>query len=191
MPIHFGGALVHDILVGEIGGLPNGSTVFAGTNGPGACWLCGASDRWSTQVRLTGAPAPAMVAPWLGSSPLEFRAILNEMNNQTTQLRVLDAHECLCQSQSVRGGEKFVDVRRDAWSSLSSSWGAFEKERNRHLKDLGNVLQPAGADPILFFPFSYFCTCWNVIPMTSPSFSWLIPSIIRRIRTRRACRQRD
>ena len=33
-------------------------------------------------------------------------------------------------------------------------------------------------------PFSYFCTCWNVIPSASPSFVWLIPSIFRRIRTR-------
>src|SRR4030088_767300 len=33
-------------------------------------------------------------------------------------------------------------------------------------------------------PFSYFCTCWNVSPSAPPSFSWLIDSIIRRMRTR-------
>jgi hypothetical protein len=33
--------------------------------------------------------------------------------------------------------------------------------RNRHPKDLGYVLQPAGADAVL--SFSYFCTCWCVI----------------------------
>ena len=33
-------------------------------------------------------------------------------------------------------------------------------------------------------PFSYFCTCWNVSPKAPPSFSWLIDSIIRRMRTR-------
>src|SRR3954454_15464360 len=38
--------------------------------------------------------------------------------------------------------------------------------------------------PIRFVPFSYFCTCWNVSPSPSPSVGWLIPSIIRRIRTR-------
>src|SRR5262249_23533518 len=38
--------------------------------------------------------------------------------------------------------------------------------------------------PMRFVPLSYFCTCWNVSPRASPSFSWLIPSIIRRIRTR-------
>jgi hypothetical protein len=35
-----------------------------------------------------------------------------------------------------------------------------------------------------FAPFSYFCTCWNVSPSASPSFSWLMSSIIRRILTR-------
>src|SRR5450759_2888157 len=29
-------------------------------------------------------------------------------------------------------------------------------------------------------PFSYFCTCWKVRSSASPSFSWLMPSIIRR-----------
>src|SRR6202050_560091 len=38
--------------------------------------------------------------------------------------------------------------------------------------------------PMRFFPFSYFCTCWKVKPRASPSFSWLIASIIRRMRTR-------
>src|SRR5262245_30810962 len=38
--------------------------------------------------------------------------------------------------------------------------------------------------PMRFAPFSYFCTCWDVSPSSSPSFSWLIPSIIRRIRIR-------
>src|SRR6476620_8522112 len=38
--------------------------------------------------------------------------------------------------------------------------------------------------PIRFVPFSYFCTCWKVSPSFSPSFSWLIPSISRRMRTR-------
>src|SRR5215475_9120981 len=38
--------------------------------------------------------------------------------------------------------------------------------------------------PMRFVPFSYFCTCWNVRPSASPSFSWLIDNIMRRIRTR-------
>ena len=38
--------------------------------------------------------------------------------------------------------------------------------------------------PIRFVPFSYFCTCWKVRPSASPSFSWLMLSIMRRMRTR-------
>jgi hypothetical protein len=44
------------------------------------------------------------------------------------------------------------------------------------------MLQATRADAVR--PFSYFCTCWNVRPSASPSFSWLMPSIIRRMRTR-------
>src|ERR1041385_8116311 len=38
--------------------------------------------------------------------------------------------------------------------------------------------------PMRLVPFSYFCTCWKVRPRASPSFSWLMLSIIRRMRTR-------
>src|SRR5579863_4196508 len=38
--------------------------------------------------------------------------------------------------------------------------------------------------PTRLVPFSYFCTCWNVRPSASPSFSWLMPSMMRRMRTR-------
>src|SRR5215475_2734946 len=38
--------------------------------------------------------------------------------------------------------------------------------------------------PTRLVPFSYFWICWDVRPSASPSFSWLIPSIMRRILTR-------
>src|SRR6516162_6787754 len=38
--------------------------------------------------------------------------------------------------------------------------------------------------PTRLVPFSYFWICWNVRPSASPSFSWLIPSMMRRMRTR-------
>jgi hypothetical protein len=50
------------------------------------------------------------------------------------------------------------------------------------LQDMREMLQATRADAVR--PFSYFCTCWNVRPSASPSFSWLMPSIIRRMRTR-------
>src|SRR5689334_25273591 len=38
--------------------------------------------------------------------------------------------------------------------------------------------------PTRLVPFSYFWICWKVRPSASPSFSWLMPSIMRRMRTR-------
>jgi hypothetical protein len=38
--------------------------------------------------------------------------------------------------------------------------------------------------PMRLAPLSYFCTCWKVRPSAAPSFSWLIASIMRGIRTR-------
>src|ERR1700688_3914109 len=38
--------------------------------------------------------------------------------------------------------------------------------------------------PTRLVPFSYFFICWNVRPNASPSFSWLMPSMMRRMRTR-------
>jgi hypothetical protein len=35
-----------------------------------------------------------------------------------------------------------------------------------------------------FVPRSYFCTCWNVTPSTSPSSVWLKPRCSRSARTR-------
>jgi hypothetical protein len=39
-------------------------------------------------------------------------------------------------------------------------------------------------EPMRLAPRSYFCTCWNVSPMASANFSWLMPSNVRRRRTR-------
>src|SRR6476620_6145440 len=38
--------------------------------------------------------------------------------------------------------------------------------------------------PTRLVPFSYFWTCWKVRPNASPSFSWLMPNMMRRMRTR-------
>src|SRR5689334_18148111 len=38
--------------------------------------------------------------------------------------------------------------------------------------------------PTRLVPFSYFWICWKVRPSASPSFSWLMPSMMRRMRTR-------
>jgi hypothetical protein len=79
---------------------------------------------------------------------LEFGAIFNETSNEATQLRIFDTHERLCQGRSVGSGEKIVHVGgsfgRPGWPSRD----ALKKEGNRHLKDLGYVLQAAGTDAV-------------------------------------------
>jgi hypothetical protein len=48
----------------------------------------------------------------LSAFGLQFGAILNEVNKHTTQLRILNADERPCQSQSVGSRKKFVYVGR-------------------------------------------------------------------------------
>jgi hypothetical protein len=54
---------------------------------------------------------------------------------------------------------------------------ALEEERHWNLQDVRDVLRRLALMRLV--PFSYFCTCWNVIFSASPSFSWLMPSIFR------------
>jgi hypothetical protein len=82
------------------------------------------------------------------------RDLLDKPNNRATQFRVFDEHEGLHQRKAIRRGEKIGHVG-DGDSGLPSRWpearrsrATLEEERNRHLKDLGNVLQAAGADAI-------------------------------------------
>src|SRR5580704_7927169 len=69
------------------------------------------------------------------ASILQFRAILDEANNQEPQRPVLDAHEG-------------VHVGGSRTRGVNPARGALEKERPRHLQDLRDVLQPAGTDPV-------------------------------------------
>jgi hypothetical protein len=86
------------------------------------------------------------------ASILQFGAILNELKKQATQLPVFDAHECLRQRQSIGTGKKLVHVGGSCSRRVSSARGAFEKERDRHLEDLRELLQAAGTDAVPIRP---------------------------------------
>jgi hypothetical protein len=80
-----------------------------------------------------------------------WRDLLNKQDNSPAQFRVRDAHESLYQSQAVRRGEEIIHVRvgvsyLHCRSRLARR--SVEEKRNRHLKDLRNVLQPARANAI-------------------------------------------
>jgi hypothetical protein len=84
------------------------------------------------------------------------RDLLNKQNDGGTQFCIFDAHERLHQIQAVGCREEIVHVRgrgcvgrplrrlREAGRCRR----ALEEKRNRHLKDLGEVLQAARADAI-------------------------------------------
>jgi hypothetical protein len=80
--------------------------------------------------------------------------LLDKPNNRATQFRVFDEHEGLHQRQAIRRGEKIGHVgggdSRLASRVPKARRGrpTLEEERNRHLKDLGDMLQAAGADAV-------------------------------------------
>jgi hypothetical protein len=70
-------------------------------------------------------------------------------------LHLFDARERPYQVQALGGREEVAhERRRRSISRLLSRWSAdrdrrtFEEERDRHLKDLGDALQAAGADAV-------------------------------------------
>src|SRR3984893_6267720 len=81
--------------------------------------------------------------------------LLDQVDDAPSQLGIIDTRKRLGEGEAVRGGEKIghiggrgrltdvvvarsrLDVRR-----------ALEEERDRHLKDVRNVLQPAGTDTV-------------------------------------------
>jgi len=84
------------------------------------------------------------------------RDFLNKPHDSATQLWVFETHERLHQRQAIRRGEEIshVDGRGGFSRPLSRLTDAerggrtLEEEWNRHLKDLGDVLQAAGADAV-------------------------------------------
>ena len=98
--------------------------------------------------------------PYGGMIPrlLLARDLLDEVDDATAQLAVLDAHERLRQRQPVGGCEEVGDVgRRRCFAHAGEAGrarrarGALEEEGDRDLQDVRNLLQPAGADAVRAF----------------------------------------
>src|SRR6266853_157972 len=94
--------------------------------------------------------------------------LLDEIDDPAPQLGIGNAHEGLGQRQAVGGSDKIGAPSKKNATGTCRIW----------------EICCSRLAPIRFVPFSYFCTCWNVSDSASPSFSWLIPSIMRRILTR-------
>src|SRR5580692_9501374 len=98
--------------------------------------------RWARRRAL--APKPA--------SLLVVGDLLDQVDDAPSQLGIIDTRERLGERQPVRGREKIGDIGGRgrlthvvmARSPQLNIRRALEEERDRHLKDVGNVLQPAG-----------------------------------------------
>jgi hypothetical protein len=89
--------------------------------------------------------------PWYAGSIVFRRDLLNKPDYSAPHFRVRDAHERLYQSQAIRRGEEIIHVQVRVGNLCNPSRltrHSVEEERNRHSKDLGYVLQPAGANAV-------------------------------------------
>jgi len=114
--------------------------------------------------------------------------LLNAIDDAAPKLGFVDPHESLCQQEPFGGGEEIRHVGREGASLIMSvdlcKLGAPSKKNATGTCRMWEICCNRLA-PMRLVPFSYFCTCWKVRPSASPSFSWLIASIRRRMRTRR------
>ena len=81
------------------------------------------------------------------------RDLLDEMNDVTAELGLIDPHERCGERKSVRSGEEVAHVarrRRRTLPDWRSRWRrrALEEERHRNLQDMRDVLEAARADSI-------------------------------------------
>jgi hypothetical protein len=130
--------------------------------------------------RMTGWPAslwPQVIACDL---PDKF-------DNASPQPWRLYSHERLSEREPVARGEELGYMRGHCATPIPSgcpgSCGAPSKKNGTGICRISEMCCRRLA-PMRFFPLSYFCSCCMVSPRLSPSFSWLIPSINRRNRTR-------
>src|SRR5262245_63247623 len=109
----------------------------------------------------------------------------DKRDDASPQVRLLNLNERLDEHEPIYRREEVGQIggRRSLFNFIGLDQElrrAFEEERHWDLQDM----RCRRLAPMRFVPLSYFCTCWNVGPRPSASFSWLIPSIFRAIRTR-------
>ena len=113
----------------------------------------------------------------------------HEVDDGTAHTRIGDPRERLVELQTLAATEEFDGVALGR--ALSETGGAVSSAARPAPRRRTAPAQPSTCDrsnsrlaPIRLMPFSYFWICWKVRPRCSPSFSWLIPSSMRRRRTR-------
>ena len=82
------------------------------------------------------------------------RKLFHHSPDLAPQLGILDSHECFCQRVPIVCREKFVHKVRGLGLALRSGGllrRAFKEIWNSHLQHAGEMVQPAGADPVRSF----------------------------------------
>jgi len=74
--------------------------------------------------------------------------VLDEFNDGPPNVAVLDPPECLHKTQRIRRIEKIDDVAT-AFPIAGPAESTAEKEQDRHVEDLGNLLQPSDLDAVV------------------------------------------
>src|SRR5664280_693330 len=117
------------------GGFPAGGLIRGRTH-----------QRLAARSRTASGDEPAFASARIS------RNLLDQFDDAAAQLAVLDLHERLGQRETVGGGEEVRHIGRRGRFAHAGMFGqmraAFEEKRNRHLQDVGNMLQPAGADAV-------------------------------------------
>mgnify|MGYP003693793065 CR=1 FL=1 len=114
--------------------------------------------------------------------------LLDQFDDTAAKLGIGDAGERARQRQAFGGREKIGNIgRRRAFAEALASQPSRSGRRRTGTTPAPAISRRSAADGWRrpgWCPFSYFCTCWKVRPSASPSFSWLMPSMMRRMRTR-------
>ena len=87
-----------------------------------------------------------------GTNLFVARNLFDQIDDAPAQFAALDFHERLGQRQAIGSGEKVRHIgrrRRFPHAGMARHIRrAFEEERHRYLQDIGDLLQPAGADTV-------------------------------------------
>jgi hypothetical protein len=113
--------------------------------------------------------------------------LVDQLDDAAPQPGIGNARERSRQRQTLGTCQEIGNVGRrgpsgEAVGAGDAARSSLEQKRNRYL-EFSEICWMRLA-PTRLVPFSYFWTCWNVSPKASPSLSWLMPSMMRRMRTR-------
>jgi uncharacterized membrane protein HdeD (DUF308 family) len=132
---------------------------------------CGKIRFWDLSSWLLR-PLPEALAP--GLLILLFARQFLDKSNDTSLHILLDPHKRLREGKPVARRQKFVDVGRRWRRAIAAVlarhvWRTSKKNGTGTCKMLEICCKRLAV--MRFLPFSYFCTCWNVIPTPPTKYS--------------------